>query len=81
MKAVLPEALQNIVAPYMYKPSDEEEEEEYFGVDYARLASVVLWGVVKNQQTQINDLTTRIAALEQQITKSKPKASKKMLDK
>ena len=70
MKAILPESMQNIVAPYMHKPSEQEEEEEYLGIDYARLASVVLWGVVKNQQQLITDLTARVAALE---TKSKKK--------
>ncbi len=56
--------MQNIVAPYMHKPSEREEEEEYLGIDYARLASVVLWGVVKNQQAWLAALTARVVALE-----------------
>ena len=71
VRAVLPEAMQNIVASYMHKPSEEADEEEYYGIDYARLASCVLWGVVKNQQAQIADLTARLGALEVKKTKTK----------
>ena len=64
--------MQNIVEPYLHKPSEQEEEEEYFGIDYARLASVVLWGVLKNQQQQIAALTVRVEALEAKRTKRAP---------
>ncbi len=72
VKAILPESMQNIVEPYLHKPSEQEEEEDYFGIDYARLASVVLWGVLKNQQQQIAALTVRVEALEAKRTKRAP---------
>jgi len=52
--------LQNIVNPlYSNKPAPP-----LLGVDYARLASTILWGVCKNQQAQIADLNARLKVLE-----------------
>merc|ERR1711966_77313 len=67
VKSILPEAMQNIVASYMHKPSEDADEEEYYGIDYARLAAVVLWGVTKNQQTQIKELKNRIEIIESKL--------------
>ena len=41
----------------------EDEQEEMLSVSYDRL-SLILWGVVKNQQKQLAELTARIASLE-----------------
>ena len=72
VKNVLPDTMQNVCGVYNYRPNGEEgEEEEYLGIDYARLASVVLWGVLKVQQARIDDLTSRISALENQGKKTK----------
>ena len=62
VQAVLPATMQNIVGT-------TDAEKGLLGIDYARLASVVLWGVAKQQQQQIADLTARIAALETKRTK------------
>jgi hypothetical protein len=40
--------------------------QELLTIDYSRIASCVLWGVVKLQQAQIADLTSRLEALEEQ---------------
>ncbi len=55
---------QNIVNPiYTDKPP-------LLGLDYARFASTVLYGVCKNQQSQIADLTARVKVLESKKRKS-----------
>ena len=55
--------LQNIVNPIY------SDKAPILGLDYARLGSVVLWGVCKNQQAMITDLTTRVAVLEGKSTR------------
>ncbi len=71
VKNVLPDTMQNVCGVYNYRPNGEEgEEEEYLGIDYARLASVVLWSVCKNQQSQIADLTARVKVLESKKRKT-----------
>jgi len=63
--------MQNIVNPiYSVKPAPP-----LLGLDYARLASTVLWGVCKKQQALIADLDARLKVLE---TNKKKSASKKM---
>jgi hypothetical protein len=39
--------------------------QELLTIDYSRIASCVLWGVVKLQQAKIADLTSRLEALEE----------------
>jgi hypothetical protein len=60
---------QNIVRPFLFEHEDKTRE-EMLGVDYARL-TCVLWGVLKVQQTRIDDLTSRISALEKNVKKNK----------
>ncbi len=58
---------QNIVNPiYSNKPAPP-----LLGVDYARLASTILWGVCKKQQAMLTDLAVRVSALESKKKKSK----------
>ena len=61
---MLPEAMQNIIGRYPYKPDAEAEEMECIGIDYSRLSSVILWGVCKIQRQQLADLCARVVALE-----------------
>ena len=60
VQAVLPTSFQNIVTTYKHG----EEKTEMLSLDYSRMAAVVLWGVVKNQQKQLQELTARVASLE-----------------
>ena len=57
----LPEKWDNLVGTFMHGPEDEQEE--MLSVSYDRL-SLILWGVVKNQQKQLAELTARVASLE-----------------
>ena len=57
--------LKNIVHPIY------SNKAPLLGLDYARLASTVLWGVCKKQQAQIADLAVRVSALESKKSKSK----------
>ncbi len=56
--------LQNIVHPIY------SNKAPLLGLDYARLASTVLWGVCKQQQAAIADLAVRVSALESKKKKS-----------
>jgi hypothetical protein len=60
---------QNLVRPFLFEQEDETRVDR-LGVDYARL-SCVLWGVLKVQQARIDDLTSRISALENKVKKNK----------
>ena len=60
---------QNLVRPFLFEQEDETRVER-LGLDYARL-SCVLWGVLKVQQSRIDDLTSRISALENKGKKTK----------
>ena len=46
-------------------PGEEESEpgEELLTIDHSRLVAI-LWGVAKNQQKQLQELTARVALLE-----------------
>jgi hypothetical protein len=54
--------MQNLVSPFTHGTG--EDKQEMLGLDYARLASTVLWNVVKLQQKALQELTQRIIALE-----------------
>ena len=56
---------QNIVNPIY------SDKAPLLGLDYARLASTILWGVCKKQQAQIADLAVRVSALESKKTNLK----------
>jgi hypothetical protein len=64
-EANLPIEFQNIVAPFIHGIDDKQE---MLGLDYARI-TCILWGVCKNQQKALQELTQRLEALE---TKSPP---------
>jgi hypothetical protein len=71
VKDALPDNFQNIVAGFTHGTG--EAKTEMLGIDYGRL-STILWGVAKNQQTMLRELTLRIEALEapkKKATKSK----------
>ncbi len=59
----------NLVKPFLFEQEDETRVER-LGLDYARL-SCVLWGALKVQQARIDDLTSRISALENNGKKTK----------
>jgi hypothetical protein len=56
----LPEEFANLVGTRQGK-----DGQELLTIDYSRIASTILWGVVKLQQAQIADLTSRLEALEE----------------
>jgi hypothetical protein len=62
LKRILPARWDNLVDSFMHGPEDGAKE-EYLSVSYDRL-SLCLWGVVKNQQKALRELTLRIDALE-----------------
>ena len=57
----LPPEFQNIVSVNPSRPEDREEA--VMGLDYGRITAI-LWGVCKNQQKQLQELTARVASLE-----------------
>ena len=59
--ANLPSEFQNIVSVNPNSPEDKEEA--MMGLDYGRITAI-LWGVCKNQQKQLAELTARVASLE-----------------
>jgi hypothetical protein len=60
---------ENLVRPFLFEQEDETRVER-LGLDYARL-SCVLWGVLKNQQKRIDELTNRVSVLENKVMKNK----------
>jgi hypothetical protein len=64
---------ENLVRSFLFEQEDKTQVER-LGLDYSRL-TCVLWGVCKNQQKQITDLTARVTALETQPVKKTKKAS------
>ncbi len=58
-EANLPAEFQNIVSPFTHGTG--EDKQEMLGLDYGRL-TCILWGVVKNQQKQIDDLIAKVNA-------------------
>jgi len=61
LKAVLPAEFQNIVGTYGMPLEEDGPDVEMYGVDYARLTTI-LWSVVKNLQARVDRLEAGSAA-------------------